>query len=89
VLRNYGEIHGLDSANAVLLTSEADKPAVTRQLAEAYGLKFTPGPDGMQMHGIVTHVIDKSGNLRARYHGLKFAPASLIAYINALTNDYH
>jgi hypothetical protein len=27
--------------------------------------------------------------LRARYHGLKFAPTSLIAYINALTNDSH
>jgi protein SCO1/2 len=89
VLRNYGEVHGLDSANAVLLTSGPDKPAVTRQLAEAYGLKFTAVDDGMQMHGIVTHVIDKSGNLRARYHGLKFAPTNLIAYINALTNDYH
>jgi len=89
VMRDYGEVHGLDAINGVLLTSGPDKPTVTREVAEAYGLKFTSGPDGMQMHGIVTHVIDKSGNLRARYHGLKFAPTSLIAYINALTNDYH
>jgi protein SCO1/2 len=89
VLRDYGATHGLDSVNAVLLTSGADKPTATRELAEAYGLKFTQTPDGMQMHGIVTHVIDKSGNLRARYHGLKFAPTNLLVYVNALTNDYH
>lgn len=47
----------MDVINAVLLTSGPDKPAVTRVLAEAYGLKF--------------------------------APTSLIAHINALTNDYH
>lgn len=89
VLRNYGEVHGLDPANSFVLTSGPDKPSMTRELAEQYGLKFTPSPDGLLMHGIVTHVIDKSGNLRARYHGLRFAPTNLIAYINALTNDYH
>jgi protein SCO1/2 len=34
-------------------------------------------------------LIDKSGNLRARYHGLKFNPTNLIVHVNALTNDYH
>lgn len=89
VLRDYGSVHGLDPANAILLTSGPQEPTGGRELAEKYGLKFTPAPDGMLMHGIVTHVIDKSGNLRARYHGLKFKHTSLIAYINALTNDYH
>jgi protein SCO1/2 len=61
----------------------------TRELAERFGLKFTALEDGYQMHGVVTHLIDKSGNLRARYHGLKFNATNLIVHINALTNDYH
>jgi protein SCO1 len=87
VLQDYGEAHGLDPANWVFLTSSADKPEdATRGIAEAYGLKFTGGEDGMQMHGIVTHVIDQDGRLRARFHGLKFEPVNLVVFVNALTN---
>ncbi|WP_331374764.1 SCO family protein [Sinorhizobium chiapasense] len=87
VLRDYGEAHGLDPVNWVFLTSSPDKPEdATRRIAEAYGLKFTGGEDGMQMHGIVTHVIDQDGRLRARFHGLKFEPVNLVVFVNALTN---
>jgi len=89
VLRDYGPAHGLDPANWRFLTSGVDHPTATRELAKAYGLEFTPMGDGTQMHGLVTHVIDKSGNLRARFHGLKFKDISLILYVNALTNDNH
>ena len=41
------------------------------------------------MHGIVTMIIDKSGNLRAKYHGLKFNKTTMILHINAFTNDNH
>ncbi|CAN7661944.1 SCO family protein [Pararhizobium sp. LjRoot255] len=87
VLSDYGEAHGLDPVNWVFLTSAPDRPEdTTRKLAEAYGLKFTEGEDGMQMHGIVTHVIDQDGRLRARFHGLKFEPVNFVVFINALTN---
>lgn len=89
VLRDYGPAHGLDPANWLFLTSGADHPTQTRELAKAYGLEFTPVDDGTLMHGLVTHVIDKSGNLRARFHGLKFQDLNLILYVNALTNDNH
>ena len=89
VMRSYGATHGLDDANWKFLTSSTDKPDATRKIAELYGLKFTPGDGGHLMHGVVTHLIDKSGNLRARYHGLKFNPTNMIVHINALTNDYH
>jgi len=89
VLRGYGPAHGLDPANWLFLTSGVDHPTATRELAKAYGLEFTPMGDGTLMHGLVTHVIDKSGNLRARFHGLKFKDISLILYVNALTNDNH
>ena len=89
VMKTYGPEHGLDPANWVFLTSGPDKPAVTRELAWRYGLKFTPSKDGYQMHGVVTHLIDKSGDLRARYHGLKFNETNMIIHINALSNDNH
>ncbi len=87
VLRDYGKAHGLDPVNWVFLTAEPDQPEdSTRKIAEAYGLKFTQGDDGMQMHGIVTHVIDQDGRLRARFHGLEFEPVNLVIFVNALTN---
>jgi protein SCO1/2 len=52
-------------------------------------LKFTFTRDGYQMHGLVTHLIDKSGNLRGRYHGLKFSATNMVLHINTLTNDFH
>lgn len=87
ILRDYGAAHGLDPVNWVFLTAAAGQPEdSTRKIAEAYGLKFTEGDGGMQMHGIVTHVIDQDGRLRARFHGLQFEPISLVTYVNALTN---
>jgi len=88
-MKAYGAAHGFDPVNWVYLTSGVDQPAATRTLAERYGLKFTQSKDDYQMHGIVTHLIDKSGNLRARYHGLKFDETNMIVHINALTNDSH
>ncbi|MFQ5618412.1 MAG: SCO family protein [Rhodospirillales bacterium] len=89
VMKSYGPAHGLDSANWLFLTGGPGNPSATRKLAGRYGLKFALGKDGYQMHGVVTHLIDKSGNLRARYHGLKFSHTNLIVHINALTNDTH
>ncbi len=89
VMKAYGPEHGLSPVNWVFLTSGPDKPAVTRELAWRYGLKFTQTKEGYQMHGVVTHLIDKSGNLRAKYHGLKFKETNMIVHINALTNDNH
>ena len=89
VLAEYLDSHGLDSANTVLLTSGPEEPAATRQIAQRYGLKFTPRANDYQLHAAVTHLIDKSGSLRARYHGLKFDPATFVEHLNALTDDTH
>lgn len=87
VLRDYGAARGLDPVNWTFLTAAPDQPEdVTRRLAKAYGLEFAVTPDGEQMHGVVTHVIDQDGRLRARFHGLKFAPVNLVIFINALVN---
>lgn len=89
VLTEYGAAQGLDPANWTFLTSPANQPEdATRQVAKDYGLEFTD-VDGVQMHGLVTHVIDQQGTLRARFHGLRFEVVSLVTFANALANDTH
>ena len=88
VLRAYGEQHRLDPANWVFLTTDPDQNEdATRKLAEQFGHKFMKQDDGYQVHGIVTHVIDKEGRWRANFHGLKFEPTNLVVFINAVVND--
>jgi protein SCO1 len=86
VMRDYGPAHGLDPANWMFLTSGPDRPEdTTRNLAERFGHKFSTTEDGYQIHGVVTHVIDREGRWQANLHGLKFDPTSLVV-VNALTN---
>lgn len=88
MLRNYGPAHGLHPVNWVFLTTTEGQPEdTTRKLAEAFGHKFSKSDDGVQAHGIVTHVIDKEGRWRANFHGLDFAPINLVTFVNALTNN--
>lgn len=88
VMEDFGAAHGLDPANWLFLTTAPHQPEdATRRLAEAYGHRFDKTGDGYQIHGIVTHVVDKQGQWRANFHGLKFQPANLVVIINALVND--
>jgi len=90
VLRDYGAKHGLDPSNWMFLTTPPDEPEdTTRRLAEAFGHKFTKAADGYQMHGIVTHIVDREGRWRGNFHGLKFDPSNLVIFVNALVNDVH
>ncbi|WP_119390694.1 SCO family protein [Taklimakanibacter lacteus] len=87
VMKGYGPAHGLDSSNWIFLTKQAGQPEdVTRKLAGEYGLKFVKTEDGLQMHGMVTHIIDRGGRLAAKFHGLRFEPVNMVLYINGLTN---
>jgi len=88
VLRAYGEQHRLDPANWVFLTTGTGQPEdATRKLAEQFGHKFMKQEDGYQVHGIVTHVVDREGRWRANFHGLRFEPTNLVMFINVLVND--
>jgi protein SCO1/2 len=89
ILRDYGPAHGLDPVNWIFLTSGPDRPEdTTRKLAESFGHGFTKTEDGYQVHGVVTHVIDREGRWRANFHGLEFEPTNLVTYINALANEH-
>jgi protein SCO1/2 len=89
VMKADGRAHGLDPVNWVFLTSGPSRRGATREIAGRYGLKFTRVKDDYLLHGLVTFLIDKSGKLRAKYHGLKFKPVNFVIHVNALTNDYH
>jgi protein SCO1/2 len=68
VLHDYGPAHGLNSVNWAFLTTTPEQPEdTTRKLAESFGHKFTKTEEGYQMHGVVTHVIDKEGLWRANF----------------------
>src|SRR3546814_7308000 len=88
VIKDYGSAHGLDPANWTFLTTASDQPEdATLRLAEAYGHSFAKTGDVYQVHGVVTHVVDKQGQWRGHFHGLKFEPANLVVFVNALVND--
>jgi protein SCO1/2 len=88
VLRDYGPAHGLDAENWMFLTKLPGQPDdATRKLSEEYDVRFEPLDDGQQMHGAVTHVIDRGGRFAAKFHGLRFDPLNMVVYINGLTNN--
>jgi protein SCO1 len=90
VLRTYGDGHGLDPVNWMFLTKRPGDPDdATRELADTYNVRFEPVDAGQQMHGVVTHVIDRGGRFAAKFHGLKVAPLNLVLYINGLTHAPH
>ena len=88
IIRSYAARFDLDPLNWMFLYRGLAPKDGTIKLAERYGLKFSYTEDGDQVHGVVTHVIDKTGVLRARYHGLRFNPVSLVMHVNALTNEH-
>jgi len=87
IMRGYGAEHGFDPDNWIFVYRGSGAPDAGIKTAAAYGLKFDVTKDGDQVHGVVTHVIDQAGRLRARFHGLKFEPVDLILFVNALTNE--
>ena len=90
VMRDYGRAHGLDPVNWVFLTTLPGQPEdATRRLAQAFGHRFVTTAEGLQIHGVVTHVVDRDGRWRANFHGLRFEPVNLVLFVNALVNDAH
>lgn len=84
-MRAYGRNFDLDSSNWRFVYRDEGEPAdTTRRVAEAYGLKFDDVAEGVQAHGVVAHVINPSGRMRARFHGLEFDPEHLVSYVQVL-----
>lgn len=90
VMRDYGKIYGLDPANWIFLFRGAGgAPDAGIKTAKTYGLDFVVVSGEEQMHGVVTHVIDQQGIMKARFHGLKFKPEHLTAFVGSLLHASH
>lgn len=90
VMRDYGRTHGLDPANWIFLFRGAgNTPDAGIRAAKTYGLDFVVVSGEEQMHGVVTHVIDQQGIMKARFHGLKFKPEHLTAFVGGLLHAGH
>jgi protein SCO1/2 len=84
-MRAYGKNLAFDPANwRFLYRAEGESTETTRQVAEAYNLAFSDAGEGVQVHGVVTHVIDQTGHMHARFHGLKFKHEHFIEYLTAM-----
>ena len=86
IMRGYGAKYGFDPANWIFLFRGSGAPDLGIKTAARYGLKFEVEPDGDQLHGVVSHVIDQNGQLRARFHGLKFNPSDLVSFVEVLAS---
>ena len=87
VLKTYGEEHALDPVNwTFMTTAPGQEEDTTRKLAGAFGHKFVKSDDGYQVHGVVTHVIDRGGRWAGNFHSLKFNSVNMVLYINGLIN---
>ncbi len=89
LMRQHPQHYGLDAANWVFLFGGPARESAGTDLARAYSLEFTPVGESVQIHGVVTHLIDPAGRMRARYHGLDFDSVSLVSYAAALLHGEH
>lgn len=88
-MRSHGRKFGLDPVNWLFLYGGPGRETAGMTLARNYDLQFTPAGTDVQLHGVVTHLIDPEGRLRARYHGLDFDPLNLTVYAAALIHGEH
>lgn len=99
LVREYGERFGIRASNWRMLYRGDRSPRTVIRLAAEYGLEFRVVRSGeehehanasdrveRQVHGAVFHVIDPAGRMRARLHGMRFEPQTLVTWLRALTD---
>lgn len=79
---------GLQSRKLSEIRQELDKTPMRGRVGFVPAKRPKPAPE-LADGAAVTYLIDKTGNLRARYHGAKFNPTNMILHLNALANDVH
>ncbi len=89
LMRDHPKHYGLDTSSWTYLYGGPGRETAGMELAKTYTLEFTPVGESVQLHGVVTHLIDPEGQMRARYHGLDFDTVSLISYAAALLHGEH
>lgn len=88
-LREQESRYGIDPVNWSFLHGGPGRESAGLRLAAEYGIKIETTVDGERMHGVVTYLIDRDGQLRARYQGLKFDPVDLTVHAALLAAPPH
>ena len=89
LMQTYGANNQLDMSNWKILYGGPGYEQAGIEIAKKYGLKFVPASEGEQMQGVITYVIDPSGQLRAKFHGVKFNQFNIMTYAAALAHGEH
>ena len=89
LMQTYGVNNQLDMSNWMILYGGPEDAQAGIEVAKKYGIEFVQRSEGEQMQGVVTHVIDTSGQLRAKFHGVKFNQFHLMTYAAALAHGEH
>jgi len=88
-LREQESRYGIAPVNWSFLHGGPGRESAGLRLAAEYGIKIETTVDDEQMHVVVTYLIDRDGQLRARYHGLKFDPVDLTVHAALLAAPAH
>lgn len=83
-LRGFAQAHGLDLEHAAFLTGT---PAQVREVAEAYGVAYGENAAGRVEHTFLTSVVDRRGDLRVQYLGIRFDPQELLGDVRSLVKE--
>src|SRR3546814_8965990 len=79
VMGDHSPADGPDPTNWTFLATVPDWPAdATRRLA--YGHTFSKTGEGYQVHGVVSHVVDKQGRWRSEEHTSELQSLMRISY---------
>lgn len=87
-LAAFADRFELNPDNWAPLNASADLPDAGIQQADQFGVTVA-GQDDLPESEVATFVIDREGQLRARFEGLAFQPINLVSYTNALVYDVH
>ncbi len=81
VLRGYAEARRLDTTGWSFVTGPVEEVEV---VVAAYGVGSVREPDGNIVHTLATFLIDADGNIAERYLGVRHAPETIRADVEAL-----
>lgn len=84
VLTRYAERYKANSAGWAFLTGT---PAEIRDVAKRYGVYYKKTPRGDVDHTFLTSLVDRNGELRVQYMGVKFNPDEMLRDLRSLIRE--
>lgn len=84
----FAERFGLNPNNWTGLYANVEAPDAGNRLADPLGVMKESRGDKSEPE-LITYLVDREGQLRARFRGLEFQPVNLVSLANTLVYDVH